>query len=300
MARAELLRLVPTPLLPMPARDQYIAALVVTGLATSEPGRAWRRAADAALLNPVETRLQHSRQAIFTATGGEAVAWRFAARRGQRLTVEVETAPGTVFIDLFNADGNRLASAAADGVQLSHVIGEDGDHIARVQLPLGASGTVGITQRAAASLRFPVQGVSGRAVGSGFGVARDSGARRHDGIDIFAPGGTPVVAAADGWITRQTTNRLGGNVVWIWTPSADASLYYAHLERRAVDAGERVRAGDVVGYVGNTGNARSAAPHLHFGIYTRTGGVVDPLPYVVDPPPLVRRPSRPAADSGSS
>jgi murein DD-endopeptidase MepM/ murein hydrolase activator NlpD len=132
--------------------------------------------------------------------------------------------------------------------------------------------------------------MDGRAVQSGFGAGRDSGRRRHEGIDIFAPRGTPVVAAVDGWVTRQTTNRLGGNVVWLWAPSRRLSLYYAHLDRQAVAPGERVAAGAIIGYVGNTGNAARAAPHLHFGVYASLAGAVDPLPYVVDPVMQRQRP----------
>jgi murein DD-endopeptidase MepM/ murein hydrolase activator NlpD len=76
------------------------------------------------------------------------------------------------------------------------------------------------------------------------------------------------------------TNRLGGNVVWVLRPSRGEAHYYAHLDTQRVRAGTRVKAGDVIGTVGNTGNARSTAPHLHFGIYAG-GGAVDPLPYVV-------------------
>ena len=81
-------------------------------------------------------------------------------------------------------------------------------------------------------------------------------------------------------MTSAGTNRLGGNVVWIFDPSRGQSHYYAHLEKQAVSTGERVKAGDVVGYVGNTGNARTTPPHLHFGIYSRGEGPVDPLPFV--------------------
>jgi murein DD-endopeptidase MepM/ murein hydrolase activator NlpD len=62
-------------------------------------------------------------------------------------------------------------------------------------------------------------------------------------------------------------------------------LYYAHLDRHAVSAGQRVRKGEIVGFIGNTGNARTTAPHLHFGIYRRGQGAIDPLYYVVDLPP---------------
>ena len=166
---------------------------------------------------------------------------------------------------------------------LTYVAEQDGDLIARAQPRLDTAPAYAVAQQIAASLRFPVQGRDGDAVQSGFGAARDAGVRRHEGIDIFAPRGTAVVAAADGWITRQTTNRLGGNVVWLWSPSRRLSLYYAHLDRHAVTPGERVREGDVLGYVGNTGNARFTAPHLHFGVYASMAGAVDPFPFVVDP-----------------
>ena len=127
---------------------------------------------------------------------------------------------------------------------------------------------------------FPVRGMSGRAIRSGVGAQRDAGRRSHEGIDIFAPRGTPVVAARDGWVGRTLTNTLGGNVIWVWSPAAGLSAYYAHLERHAANPGQRVRTGDILGYVGNTGNARGGPTHLHFGVYVAGEGSVDPLPYI--------------------
>jgi murein DD-endopeptidase MepM/ murein hydrolase activator NlpD len=60
------------------------------------------------------------------------------------------------------------------------------------------------------------------------------------------------------------------------------STYYAHLDRQAVTPGQRVNAGDLVGWVGNTGNARTTPPHLHFGVYLAAAGAVDPLPFICD------------------
>ena len=112
---------------------------------------------------------------------------------------------------------------------------------------------------------------------------RDGGVRDHRGIDIFAPRGTPVVSATGGWVSGVQTTPLGGRVVWVWDPSGGRSLYYAHLDEQLVTAGQRVAAGDLLGRVGNTGNARSTPPHLHFGIYVRGEGPVDPLPFVHEP-----------------
>jgi len=184
---------------------------------------------------------------------------------------------------------------AAGTTQLVYDVDRDGDLLLRAQPVLGAEGAFRVLAQARASLAFPVAGISPRSVQSRFGDPRDAGARRHEGIDIFAPRGTSVMAAADGWVTGSTTNRLGGNVVWVWSPARGIRTYYAHLDRQAVSPGARVHAGEVIGYVGNTGNARTTAPHLHFGVYAAVGGAVDPLPFVCDAPcgsPARGRPDR--------
>jgi hypothetical protein len=88
-----------------------------------------------------------------------------------------------------------------------------------------------------------------------------------------------VVAAADGRVSSVGTNNLGGNVVWIRASRGQAH-YYAHLDEQLVSAGTEVQAGDAIGTVGNTGNARTTAPHLHFGIYGRGSGALDPFPFI--------------------
>ena len=77
---------------------------------------------------------------------------------------------------------------------------------------------------------------------------------------------------------------IGGKVVWVLDTARDLSLYYAHLDSQGVSPGTRVRAGDALGTVGNTGNARTTVPHLHFGIYDRREGPIDPMPFVHEPP----------------
>jgi murein DD-endopeptidase MepM/ murein hydrolase activator NlpD len=290
LSRAEVLRLVPTPLIPLPPHDQYAAALVLAGLADSDAGRAWTAAAEQALEHPVEVAPVFSADDAFDAAPSSMRAWTFPVRRGQRVVIELDAPVDTLFLDLFMEEegrgGSRVASAPPRSSRLDYIADEDGELVARLQptLALTAPAPYRVAQRTEASLLFPVQGRDRRAVQSLFGAGRDSGRRRHEGIDIFAPRRTPVVAAVDGWITRQTTNRLGGNVVWLWAPSRGVSLYYAHLDEHAVTPGTRVAAGDVVGYVGNTGNARGTAPHLHFGVYAVGEGAVDPFPFVaVDP-----------------
>ncbi len=131
------------------------------------------------------------------------------------------------------------------------------------------------------ALAVPVHDVKRLSLRSSFGEPR-SGHRRHQGIDIFARRGTPVVAAAEGMVVRVgTTDRLGGNTVWV-AGKPSTLYYYAHLDgfRRGLRVGEHVEAGEVLGRVGNTGNARTTSPHLHFGVYpaARAFWPVDPTP----------------------
>lgn len=129
-----------------------------------------------------------------------------------------------------------------------------------------------------AMLAVPVGGVRREALHDTWGAAR-SGRRRHEGIDIFARRGTPVLAATEGIVMRVGTNRLGGNVVWVLGPGGQRH-YYAHLDRFAdVRPGMRVEAGRVLGYVGTTGNARGTPPHLHYGIYG-VRGATNPYPFL--------------------
>jgi len=170
-----------------------------------------------------------------------------------------------------------LASLEPGQTTMTHDVEEDGSYLLRIQPELLRGGRYTVVERTQASLAFPVAGIEGRKMQSLFGVERDAGARAHEGVDIFAARGTAAIAVADG-LARSSTNSLGGNVVWLHDPGMDLTYYYAHLDRWEREGVARVKVGDVVGYVGNTGNARTTAPHLHFGIYDR--GAIDPVPFL--------------------
>lgn len=109
-----------------------------------------------------------------------------------------------------------------------------------------------------------------------WGAARSQG-RTHEGIDIFAPRGTPIQSTTQGIVSKVGDNNLGGRVVVVVGPGG-AGHYYAHLEDYAdISPNDWVNAGDILGYVGDSGNAKGTPPHLHYGIYLN-GSAVNPYP----------------------
>jgi murein DD-endopeptidase MepM/ murein hydrolase activator NlpD len=146
-----------------------------------------------------------------------------------------------------------------------------------------------IKSTSAGSMVFPVAGKKSR-IGSFWGAVREGGARRHEGIDIFAPKKTPVVAVKDGVITTIGNGGRGGKYIWLKSYDDKYTYYYAHLDQQHVKPGQAVKKGEVIGTVGNTGNAKLTPPHLHFGMYSYAGAV-DPLPFVQKSPKLPIAPS---------
>lgn len=117
-------------------------------------------------------------------------------------------------------------------------------------------------------LMVPVDGISLDRVENTYEAFRDGGARRHYAIDILAARGTPVLAADDGSILRMGFNALGGLTIYQIDHERRFVYYYAHLDRYAstIRDGSVVSRGDVIGYVGSSGNAQATTPHLHFQV----------------------------------
>jgi murein DD-endopeptidase MepM/ murein hydrolase activator NlpD len=117
------------------------------------------------------------------------------------------------------------------------------------------------------SLVVPVAGVLPHQLRDNFNQRR--GKELHEALDIMAPRGTPVVAVEDGRIVRLFTSKPGGLTIYQFDPTEKYSYYYAHLDRYAQGMAEKryVKKGEVIGYVGSTGNASPDAPHLHFQIF---------------------------------
>jgi murein DD-endopeptidase MepM/ murein hydrolase activator NlpD len=137
------------------------------------------------------------------------------------------------------------------------------------------------------TIRMPVVGIRSHDLDDSWHAPRDGGVRKHKGIDIFAPKGTEVVAVADGVISFIGDQRLGGHCIWLTTENG-ASFYYAHLDRWAAGLyeGMQVQSGDLLGYVGNSGNAASTPSHLHFGV-NQNDEMVNPYPILTKAAPTL-------------
>lgn len=138
-------------------------------------------------------------------------------------------------------------------------------------------------------LMVPVDGVRPERIPDSFNEKRDGGARLHLAVDIMAPRGTPVIAATDGQIARLRSNTLGGITIYAVDAERRFVYYYAHLDRYrdGLAAGQSISQGQVIGYVGTTGNAPEHVPHLHFQVMRIGAGgrwwdgePIDPRPFL--------------------
>jgi len=134
-----------------------------------------------------------------------------------------------------------------------------------------------VREPAPLALPVPVEGVAPGELTDTWNAPREGGRRRHQGIDIFAPRDTQVLAATRGLVVRRGWNDLGGRRVAILGPGGRYH-YYAHLEEYGdAKLWDWVEAGEIIGYVGDSGNAQGTPTHLHYGIYELTGAV-NPYP----------------------
>lgn len=266
--------------------DAYAEKLRSAGFTETALGSAWLQQATRSLTNPLNINIPYKETGYFAGEKAGGTALRFDAKRGQKLRISITKKPATnfdIYADLFQEQlpqpAKLVASADTLGALMEFEVKQAGKYILRLQPELLRGGEYTLTITAGPTLGFPVAESGRPHIGSFWGDGRDEGGRKHEGIDIFAPKRTPAIAAANGTVTNVGVNKLGGNVVFMRPDNADYNLYYAHLDVQTVQNGQTVSIGDTLGLVGNTGNARTTPPHLHFGIYTY-GGAIDPLVFV--------------------
>ena len=276
---------VPEEFHPRNDHEAYQYSLEQANLAETALGQDWIAAARESIAAAIMVETPVIEAVYLDPAKADALGYRFAAKRGQVIDIETESNNGDharLFSDLFRApdDSNgapRHVATATDN-QITFEPRVDGEYILRVQPELLRGGSFMITIKRVPSLAFPVAGGKQRDIGSFFGDPRDGGRREHHGIDIFARRHTPIIAPTDGYIRFVGERGRGGRVIWMRDEKREQTLYFAHLHDIIAKRNTYVKAGDTIGTVGNTGNARTTPPHLHFGIYS--DGPVDPYHFV--------------------
>ena len=247
----------------------------------------WQNAFEKAKNDSLQITLPYSESGVFSAENFLVYSYNLQLKEGEKLVVEVEKNPDTahVFIDLFQQKNDSLntfqlvKSSEEKSSFLSFEIDQSDVYKIIVQPEMKRKISFVLKIYSQPMYAFPVSGATNKNIQSFWADPRDAGRRSHEGVDIFAARGTPVVAVADGRIGFTGERGLGGKQVWLRDGLFGKSVYYAHLDSIAISSAQRVKLGDTLGFVGNTGNAKSTVPHLHFGIYRNTGAV-NPYPYI--------------------
>ena len=278
---------VPDVFRPRNDHEAYVHGLKQAGLLETALGKDWTRVSSQCLDQAFPVELPYQEAFYFPAQEPRANAYSFAAKRGHKIQINIETVNSgslKLFIDLFRIDFTRdsglvhVASADRNTNLLGFEPREDAGYVLRMQPELLRGGRFKLSIKVVPSLEFPVVKGNNRDIGSFFGDPRDGGRRKHHGIDIFARRHTPIIAPTDGYIRYVGERGRGGRVVWMRDHHRDMTLYFAHLQDIIAREETWVKAGDTLGTVGNTGNARTTPPHLHFGIYRN--GPIDPYHFV--------------------
>lgn len=266
------------------AKERYKRDLNVS----EELFRLWEEQLDLALKDSVKIEPPFLLAGHFKPKSFPVYSFNIDLKVGEKLDVlvELDSTSQLVFIELYQLQNDSLGiykditRSDFNRKTLGHEVDLTGTYKIVVQPEIEASTPFSIKISTRPVYNFPVAGAKNTNIQSYWGASRDAGRRSHEGIDIFAPRGTPVVAVTDGYITRSGERGLGGKQVWLRDQKRDQSLYYAHLDSIAIEGRRSVRIGDTIGFVGNTGNARTTPPHLHFGIYKSYRGAIDPLHFV--------------------
>ncbi len=249
---------------------------------------AWKYAFETARRDSLQITLPYLEHGVFDPASLSVYSYNLQLREGEKIIVEIDKTIDSVsvFIDLFQIKKDTtqtlkpMISNDRDAESISFDIAESSFYKIIVQPEMSRQTAFSIKIYARPSYAFPVSGVDNKAIQSFWADVRDGGNRSHEGVDIFADKGTPVIAVTDGRVGFTGERGLGGKQVWLRDGLFGKSIYYAHLDSINVKSGITVKRGDTLGFVGNTGNAKTTKPHLHFGIYKSTTGPVNPLPYI--------------------
>lgn len=270
---------------PSSPHEIYQRKLIAAGLDRSSLGLSWINSSLTSNDKALNISIPYKETGYFPADKTPSHFYKFAAVKGQKISISLDkksanTSP--IYLDVWEIKDskilNHIASADTLGSVLELDIRDSGAYLLRMQPELLQSWGYTLEITSGPSLGFPTK-TGGNNIKSFWGDGRENNVRKHEGVDIFGSFRSPVLATSDGRVTRVNENNLGGKVIWFKPKGKDYTLYYAHLDEQIAIEGQEFLAGETLGLMGNTGNAKSTPTHLHFGIYT-SSGAIDPFPFI--------------------
>ncbi len=271
------------------AYQKYVEALSKNEFGNTVLALDWIKVGQSVMKDSIVVDLPYTELTRFDPAEPNAAFLRYKVKEGQNIEIQIKRISSDgdddakIFINTFTVHKNEFKALKeeAETDSLAYKVEKDAEHAVRIQSELLKGGLIQIHIRYTASLAFPLPDRTHESIDSFYGDGRDAGRRKHEGVDIFAPRGTPVLAVVPGLVTKVKQNQLGGKVIYV--SGGGYSYYYAHLDSQMVNAGQKVKIGDVIGLVGNTGNASRTHPHLHFGIYSLRRGALNPFHFFAMP-----------------
>ncbi|WP_124979290.1 M23 family metallopeptidase [Nonlabens xiamenensis] len=247
----------------------------------------WNQKLEIALQDEIILDKPFYEQVITDSSNAFTSGYMVKIAQGEILSVKLKADDGVPLpwiLEIYDEKQNWLEEAeiTENGLELNYFTHASSSPRLILQAQLGVTSQAQLMVQKKAYYGFPLVRKTNASIKSFWGASRDGGSRSHEGNDLFASRGHPVVAVSNGRVTSIRNRGLGGKQIWIRDTKIGLAQYYAHLNDWNVKHGDQVIKGDTIGFVGNTGNARTTAPHLHFGIY-QDGKAVDPKPYIWQP-----------------
>lgn len=270
---------------PLSDRAKYEQELKKINLSDKNNLTEWDSIGNLAFTQNVEIAPPYRQTGYFLKGRAEVLAYKIPLKKGEQIDVNLQTdsTDTQVFMDFFRKKDGKwkpIIKSTKNQTAFHFEVLETETYLLRIQPEFHKKASYELKILKNPLYAFPVVGKGNEDIWSKWGDPRGGGKRKHKGIDIFAKRGTPLIAITEGYVQDVSDKGLGGKQVWIRDLKNNNSLYYAHLHEQSVKQGQIVEVGDTIGLVGNTGNAKTTRPHLHFGIYHPQRGAIDPLPYV--------------------
>ncbi|PTB91227.1 peptidase M23, partial [Marivirga lumbricoides] len=200
--------------------EKYVEALHTIELAKTALAQDWIKAGRITSENSLSVSLPYTELTRFDPANPKSVILKYTVKEGQNIQIylqRISDDSSKVFLNAFavGEKGMKEVAHEADSDSLKYHVEEDAEHLIRIQPELLRGGLYKIHIGFSATLAFPVPGKTFENISSYYGDARDAGRRKHEGIDIFSPRGTPVVAVMHGFVRRVSNNNLGGKVIFV-------------------------------------------------------------------------------------